>query len=87
VAAIVVGIGVRLVFFVLTPTIYGVENTLLYVSNDVVSSAVDGWSTVWAAVASLAAYLVVATVTRRPAADEEPVPLPAPVVADFAATR
>lgn len=86
-AAIVVGIGVRLTAFVLTPTVYGVENTLLHVPNDVVSSAVDGWSTIWAAVASLAAYLVVAAITPRSAAAEAPVPLSAPVAADLAATR
>ncbi len=38
-AAIVVGIGVRLTFFVLTPTIYGVDNTLFYVANEWVTTA------------------------------------------------
>nr|WP_090339108.1 sodium:solute symporter [Mycolicibacterium malmesburyense]CRL67241.1 Na+/proline symporter [Mycolicibacterium malmesburyense] len=66
-AAIVVGIGVRLTFFVLTPTIYGVDNTLLYVTNDVMSSAVDGWSTFAAGAASLLVYVVVAMRTARPA--------------------
>ncbi|MGE2833345.1 sodium:solute symporter family transporter [Mycobacterium sp. SMC-4] len=72
-AAIVVGIGVRLTFFVLTPTIYGVDNTLLYVANDFVSSTVDGWSTFAAGAASLLAYVVVALVTPKPATE----PLPA----------
>ncbi|UXA16100.1 sodium:solute symporter family transporter [Mycobacterium sp. SMC-4] len=76
-AAIVVGISVRLSFFVLTPTIYGVDNTLFYVANDTVSSAVDGWSTLGAAAASLVAYLVVALRTAVPAA-----PLETPAAAD-----
>ncbi|MGE2731277.1 sodium:solute symporter family transporter [Mycolicibacterium vaccae] len=70
-AAIVVGIAVRLTFFVLTPTIYGVDNTLLYVANDVVSSSMDGWSTFAAGAASLLAYLLVAL---RSAPAAKPVP-------------
>jgi Na+/proline symporter len=87
VAAIVVGVGVRLVSFVLTPTIYGVENTLLYIPNDVVTSAVDGWSTFAAGAASLVAYVAVAAVSRRRTPAAEPAVLPVPVVADLAATR
>lgn len=86
-AAIVVGMGVRLTLFVLTPTIYGVENTLLYIDNDLVGAAVDGWSTFWAAAASLAAYLVVAAVSRRRVGDVAPAPLPAPVVPELAVAR
>ncbi|ANI37471.1 sodium:solute symporter family transporter [Mycolicibacterium vaccae] len=75
VAAVVVGIGVRLTFFVLTPTIYGVDNTLLYVPNESVSTTWDGWSTLLAGAASLLAYVVVALRTGTPAAGE-----PAPQV-------
>nr|PZN14578.1 MAG: sodium:solute symporter [Mycolicibacterium hassiacum] len=71
-AAIVVGGAVRLTYFVLTPTIYGVDNTLLYFPNEWVSTAVDGWSTLIAAAASLVAYVVVALVTPRRAAVAEP---------------
>ena len=84
IASIAVGMGVRLVLFVLTPTIYGVENTLLYIDNGLVGATVDGWSTFAAAAASLVTYLAVAAVSRRRAADEEPAPLPAPVVPDLA---
>jgi solute:Na+ symporter, SSS family len=59
-AAIAVGLVVRLALFVLTPTIYGVENTLLYVPNDVFGPGFDGWPTFIAAFASLAAFVVVA---------------------------
>ncbi|WP_346618642.1 sodium:solute symporter family transporter [Blastococcus montanus] len=80
-ASVVVGIGLRLVLFVLTPTIYGVENTLLHVPNGLVTSAVDGWSTIWSAVASLVGYVVVAVVVPRRVVVEVPAALPAPVPA------
>lgn len=72
----ILGLGVRLVLFVLTPTIYGLDNTLLYISNDLVTGAADGWTTFIAAGVSLVAYvaLAAADVRRRPA---EPVPAPA----------
>jgi Na+/proline symporter len=82
-AAIVVGIGVRLTFFVLTPTIYGVDNTLFYVPNEWVTTAADGWSTLLAGAASLIAYLAVAAFTSRPVAPveaAEPEVQPAPAV-------
>ncbi|UED87271.1 sodium:solute symporter family transporter [Streptomyces profundus] len=75
-AAIVVGIAVRLVCFVLTPTIYGTENTLLHVSNDILSESIDGWSTFLAAGASLLAYLTVAALS--PATDPAGPPPSAP---------
>lgn len=65
------GLGLRLVFFVLTPTIYGVENTLLYIPNPLVSVDWDGWSTFLAAGVSLVAYVLVALRDR-----------PGPAVAD-----
>ncbi|WP_326594781.1 sodium:solute symporter family protein [Streptomyces sp. NBC_01803] len=72
-AAIVVGSAVRLTLFVLTPTIYGADNNLLHVSNDVFTAEFDGWPTFLAAAASLLAYLVVALL-RRPG----PLAAPAP---------
>lgn len=80
-AAIVVGIGVRMTFFVLTPTIYGVDNTLLYIPNEWVTPAVDGWSTLLAGAASLVAYLVVAVVSKPSAQPtEQSAATPAPVL-------
>lgn len=61
----VLGLGVRLGFFVLTPTIYGVENTLLYVPNEVVTTSVDGWTTFLAAAVSLVVYVAVAAADTR----------------------
>ncbi|MGY2085766.1 sodium:solute symporter family transporter [Blastococcus sp. SYSU DS0539] len=87
-ASVVVGTGLRLVLFVLTPTIYGVENTLLHVPNGLVTSAVDGWSTIWSGLASLAAYVLVALVVPRRRAAELPAAVPAPVpVPVLAASR
>jgi SSS family solute:Na+ symporter len=58
-AAIVVGSTLRLGFFVLTPTIYGVPNTLLYIPNPVVGTGFDGWATIIAALGSLVAFITV----------------------------
>ena len=59
-AAIAVGVLVRLGLFALTPTMYGLENTLLYVPNDLVGPGFDGWPTFIAPVASLIAFVTVA---------------------------
>ncbi|MGH3693636.1 MAG: sodium:solute symporter family protein [Pseudonocardiaceae bacterium] len=59
VAAIAVGATLRIGFFVLTPTMYGVPNTLFHIPNPVVGTGFDGWATVVAALGSLAAFLTV----------------------------
>ena len=62
----------RLVLFALTPTIYGVENTLLYIPNDTFGPGFDGWPTFIAPIVSLLAFVAVAVVTSgRP---EAPLP-------------
>ena len=63
VAAIVAGVGVRLTLFALTPTMYGVENSLLYLPNDTFGPGFDGWPTFIAPVVSLVAFVGVALVT------------------------
>ncbi|MGH4025328.1 MAG: sodium:solute symporter family transporter, partial [Pseudonocardiaceae bacterium] len=75
-AAIAVGSVLRIGFFVFTPTIYGVPNTLLYIPNSVLGESFDGWATVLAAAASLGTFVVVALV-HRPASEalqEPPTP-------------
>ncbi len=62
-AAIGVGLLVRLVLFAMTPTIYGVDNTILYVTNGVFDATFDGWPTFIAFGSSLLAYLIVALLT------------------------
>ena len=65
-AAIVVGLVVRMGLFVMTPTMYGVDNTILYLPNGVFDASFDGYPTFLAFLASLVAYVVVALL--RPAA-------------------
>ncbi|ANC31892.1 sodium:solute symporter family protein [Isoptericola dokdonensis] len=65
-----VGFVVRVTFLALTPTLYGVPNTLLYVDNDLVTADFDGWATLVAAAAGVTAFVVTALLTR-PRAEEE----------------
>lgn len=58
-AAMAVGFVVRVGLFVLTPTIYGVENTILYIPNDLVGATFDGWPTFIAFAAAIATYVAV----------------------------
>ncbi len=66
IVSIVVGLSVRLVLFVMTPTMYGLENTILYIPNGIIDASFDGWPTFIAFAASLVTYVVIALL--RPAA-------------------
>ena len=59
-AAVVVGLVVRLTLFAMTPTVFGAENTLLYVPNELVGPGFDGYPTFLGLAASLLAFVVVA---------------------------
>ncbi|MCF7551276.1 hypothetical protein [Pseudonocardia sp. WMMC193] len=74
-AAITVGLVVRLGFFVVTPTIYGVDNTLLYIPNSVFGPGFDGWPTFIAPALSLLTFVAVALVRPR---TTPPTPDPSP---------
>ncbi|WP_137145801.1 sodium:solute symporter family protein [Mycolicibacterium sp. CR10] len=63
VASIAVGFVVRIGLFVLTPTMFGVENTILYIPNDLVGASFDGWPTFIAFAAGLITYVAVALAT------------------------
>jgi Na+/proline symporter len=63
--SIVVGLTVRLVLFVMTPTMYGLDNTILYIPNGVIDASFDGWPTFIAFAASLITYAAIALVTPR----------------------
>ena len=65
-----VGFVVRMVFLVLTPTLYGVPNTLLYVENDLIGADFDGWATLVAGVAGFGSYALTAALRRRSPAEE-----------------
>jgi len=64
IVSIVVGLSVRLVLFVMTPTMYGLDNPIPYLPNNVIDPSFDGWPTFIAFAASLVAYVVVALLTR-----------------------
>ena len=61
--SIVVGLAVRLVLFVMTPTMYGLDNTILYIPNGVFDVTFDGWPTFIAFGASLVTYVAIALLT------------------------
>ncbi len=84
-ASIAVGLVVRLVLFALTPTIYGVENTLVYIPTDVFGPGFDGWPTFIAAFASLAAFVIVA-LARAPVSEPAPEPELVPALASASAS-
>lgn len=63
-AAMVVGFVVRVGLFVLTPTIYGVDNTILYIPNTLVGAAFDGWPTFIAFAVAILTYVSVSLATR-----------------------
>ncbi len=61
--SIVVGLVVRLVLFVMTPTMYGVDNTILYIPNGFIDASFDGWPTFIAFAAALVTYVAVSLMT------------------------
>jgi solute:Na+ symporter, SSS family len=63
-ASLVVGLAVRLVLFAMTPTMYGLDNTILYIPNGVFDASFDGWPTFIAFAASIVTYVVVALLTK-----------------------
>jgi SSS family solute:Na+ symporter len=73
-ASAIVGLVLRVTFFVLCPTVYGAENTLLYIPNDLLTADADGWVTFISFGASLGTFLLVAALCPRTAdenADEK----------------
>jgi len=63
-SSMLAGSATRLVLFVLVPTTYAYENTLLYIPNDIFTASFDGLPTFIAAGVSLVTFLVVAYVTK-----------------------
>lgn len=68
-ALVAVGVGfvVRMTYLVLTPTIYGVPNDILYIPNTLVGADFDGWATLVSAVVGFGTYLLVAALSPRTA--------------------
>ena len=64
-ASAIVGLVLRLFFFGTIPTVYGVENTLLYIDNPFFTADMDGWCTFISFSASFGVYLLVAAFCPR----------------------
>lgn len=66
-ACIAVGSLSRLLMFALMPTMFGVDNTLLYIPNTLFSSSFDGFPTMISPLLGLVAFVVVSQFTyQRP---------------------
>lgn len=65
-----VGLVVRLAFLVMTPTLYGVPNDLLYIDNSVLGAEFDGWATMVAFAVALVAFVVTALATSNSTEEE-----------------
>lgn len=65
-----VGVVVRMVFLVLTPTLYGVPNDLLYIDNSIVGAGFDGYATLIAAAVGIGAFVLASLVTTSNVEEE-----------------
>ena len=68
-SAIVVGVVSRLVFFVLSPTTYGLPNNLLYIENGLITAAFDGFPTFISPLLAIGTFVAVTFITAEAAAD------------------
>ncbi len=66
-----IGLILRITFFVLTPTIYGEENTLLYIPNNIFTADMDGWVTIISFGVSLVVYFTVCALAPRNETENE----------------
>ncbi len=67
--AAIVGFAVRMTFLALQPTLYGVDNDILYIPNTIVDASFDGWATLLAFAISFSVFLLVTWL--RPRAEDE----------------
>ena len=65
-ACIILGSFTRLVMFVLMPTMFGSDNTLLYIPNGLFTADFDGFPTLISPLIGLVAFVVVSNLTYRP---------------------
>ncbi|MGB6181810.1 MAG: sodium:solute symporter family protein [Rhodococcus sp. (in: high G+C Gram-positive bacteria)] len=66
----VVGGGVRIVFLIFTPTIFGAPNDLFYIENTVFGAGFDGWATMVAFAVAVTAFVVTARLTEHSVEEE-----------------
>ncbi|MGK7934227.1 MAG: sodium:solute symporter family protein [Xenococcaceae cyanobacterium] len=64
-SCIILGSFTRLVLFVLMPTSFGIENTLLYVPNNIFTTEFDGFPTLISPLVGLAAFVIGSGMTHR----------------------
>ncbi|GAB3841829.1 high affinity choline transporter 1 [Nesterenkonia populi] len=64
-SAIAVGFVLRMVFLVLTPTLYGLPNDILYIENPWFGEGFDGWATIIPGAAGFAVFVAVALISPR----------------------
>ncbi|MBE9047300.1 sodium:solute symporter family protein [Pleurocapsales cyanobacterium LEGE 10410] len=62
-SCIILGSLTRLIFFVLMPTTFGIDNTLLYIPNEIFTTDFDGFPTLISPLVGLVAYIVVSHLT------------------------
>ena len=64
-ACIVAGSMTRLLLFALMPTMFGVDNTLFYIPNGLLSESFDGFPTLISPLVGLIAFVVVSNLTHN----------------------
>ena len=62
-SCIILGSLTRLIFFVLMPTTFGIDNTLLYIPNSIFTPDFDGFPTLISPLVGLAAFVIVSNLT------------------------
>ena len=62
-SCIILGSLTRLIFFVLMPTTFGIDNTLLYIPNDIFTVDFDGFPTLISPLIGLAAFIIISILT------------------------
>lgn len=64
------GLLIRVLLLALTPTLYGVPNTLLYVDNSLVTADFDGWATLVTFAISVAVFIITSLLTTASHGEE-----------------
>jgi len=64
-ACIILGSLTRLILFVLMPTAFGNDNTLLYIPNSILTTDFDGFPTLISPLIGLAAFIIVSMMTGK----------------------
>ncbi|ELS03088.1 Na+/proline symporter [Xenococcus sp. PCC 7305] len=62
-SCIILGSATRLILFMLMPTTFGIENTLLYIPNNIFTADFDGFPTLISPLIGLAAFIIISNIT------------------------